>query len=361
MGPHIRKVTNFNKVTLVADRSSILKMSSFGRSVSCKNIKILRRINLLSDMKTLFRLWIFFKTKHFDCVHSIMPKAGLLSMFAAALAGVPVRIHTFTGQTWVTRTGASRQFLMFMDRLIVIFSTHILADSLLQREFLITNKIVRSCKIEVLGAGSISGINTNRFLPDAEARLEVRCELGIKHDDLVFLFVGRLNKDKGIFDLLQAFERIYLAFPNSHLILVGPDEGNLDEYILTIKDLFKNRIHRVGFTESPERYMAAADIFCLPSYREGFNNAVLEAAATCVPTVGSRINGIVDSVVEGVTGILHEPGNVQELVLAMTTLAENDSLRLKMGVAARSHVIKNFSEVQITNACEIFYRRLGVI
>ena len=90
-------------------------------------------------------------------------------------------------------------------------------------------------------------------------------------------------------------------------------------------------------------------------------NAVLEAAASCVPTVGSRINGIVDSVVEGVTGILHEPSNVQELVLAMTTLAENDSLRLKMGVAARTHVIKNFSEVQITNACEIFYRRLGVI
>jgi glycosyltransferase involved in cell wall biosynthesis len=361
MGPHIRKVTNFNSVTLVADRASVLEMSVFGCSVSYKNIKILRRINLLLDIKALFELWMFFKANHFNCVHSIMPKAGLLSMAAAAAAGIPLRIHTFTGQIWVTRTGFSKQLLMFMDRLIVMFSTHILTDSLLQREFLIANKIVKPAKIHVLGAGSIAGINTNRFLPDAEVRLKVRRELGIEHDAIVFLFVGRLNKDKGILDLLKAYEQIYLTFPNSYLILVGPDEGNFDECILKTKDIFKNRIHREGFTECPEQFMAAADILCLPSYREGFNNVVLEAAATCLPTVGSRINGIVDSIVEGVTGILHEPGNVQELVLAMTTLAENDSLRLKMGVAAREHVIKHFSEVRITNAFEMFYRRLGVI
>ena len=361
MGPHIRRIAMRHRVTLAADNISELELKNLECDISKKDISILRQINLFSDLVTLFKLWQFFRKNRFYCVHSIMPKAGLLSMIAAAAACVPVRLHTFTGQVWATRTGALRRFLMFMDRLTALFSTRVLADSLLQREFLIVNKIVKSSKIEVLGAGSIAGVNTNRFVPNSKVRLDVRCELGIEHDDLVFLFIGRLNKDKGIFDLLKAFELVCLNFPNSHLILVGPDEGNFDEYILTLKDFLKNKIHRAGFTEMPERYMASADIFCLPSYREGFNSVILEAAATCIPTVGSRINGIVDSVVEGVTGILCEPGNVQELTIAMTMLSENQSLRLKMGVAARIHAIEHFSEARITNAFEMFYHRQGVI
>lgn len=361
MMPHICRIAMSHRVTLAADNISELELKNLECDISKKDISILRQINLFSDLVTLFKLWQFFRKNRFYCVHSIMPKAGLLSMIAAAAACVPVRLHTFTGQVWTTRKGVLRLFLMFMDRLTALFSTRVLADSLLQRDFLIANKIVKSSKIEVLGAGSIAGVNTNRFAPNSKARLDVRCELGIEHDDLVFLFIGRLNKDKGIFDLLKAFELVCVNFPNSHLILVGPDEGNIDKYILTLKDILKNKIHRAGFTERPERYMASADIFCLPSYREGFSCVILEAAATCIPTVASRINGIVDSVVEGVTGILYEPGNVQELTIAMTMLSENKSLRLKMGVAARIHAIEHFSEAQITNAFEMFYHRQGVI
>jgi glycosyltransferase involved in cell wall biosynthesis len=360
MQPHICKIAMRHRVTLVADNISKLELKNLECDILKKDIYILRQINLFSDLVALFKLWQFFRKNRFYCVHSIMPKAGLLSMIAAAAACVPVRLHTFTGQVWVTRTGVSRRFLIFMDRLTALFSTHVLADSLLQREFLIANKIVKSSKIEVLGAGSIAGVNTNRFVSNSKVRLNVRFELGIEHDDLVFLFIGRLNKDKGIFDLLKAFELVCLNFPNSHLVLVGPDEGSFNEYILTFKDSLKNKIHRTGFTEMPERYLAAADIFCLPSYREGFNSVILEAAATCIPIIGSRINGIIDSVVEGVTGILYEPGNVQELTIAMITLSENQSLRLKMGVAARIHVIEHFSEAQITNAFEMFYHRQGV-
>jgi len=361
MMPHIRRIAMRHRVTLAADNISELELKNLEYDISKKDISILRQINLFSDLVTLFKLWQFFRKNRFYCVHSIMPKAGLLSMIAAAAACVPVRLHTFTGQVWTTRTGVLRRFLMFMDRLTALFSTRVLADSLLQRDFLIANKIVKSSKIEVLGAGSIAGVNTNRFVPNSKVRLDVRCEFGIEHDDLVFLFIGRLNKDKGIFDLLKAFELVCVNFPNSHLILVGPDEGNFDEHILTLKDFLKNKIHRAGFTEMPERYMASADIYCLPSYREGFNSVILEASATCIPTVASRINGIVDSVVEGVTGILYEPGNVQELTIAMTMLSENQSLRLKMGVAARIHAIEHFSEARITNAFEMFYHRQGVI
>lgn len=360
LGPHIRKISENCPVILVADEVSSSAFDFFEPTVDLKDISIKRKISLLSDIVTVFEFWLFFRRKRFDCVHSIAPKAGLLAMLAATAAGVPVRFHTFTGQVWLTRTGMSRSFLIFMDWLIARLATQLLTDSLSQRAFLITNKIVKPEKIEVLGIGSVVGVDTLRFAPDKAARKRVRLKLGIGVSDIVFIFVGRLNRDKGIADLLQAFEIIAEKNTDAHLLLVGPDEDGYDTYIDTFRAGFRQKIHRVGVTSQPELYMAAADVCCLPSYREGFGSVLIEAAAVGLPTVASRIYGITDAVVDGETGILHEPGNIPEIVQLMLTMAQDEPLRLKIGAAARVRAIQDFSQERLTTAFEAFYRKHGV-
>lgn len=360
MGPHIRKIAESSRVTLVADGVAELAQGDFGATVGFRDAAIPRKIRPLADLLALFTLWRLFRSGGFDCVHSIMPKAGLLAMLAAAAAGVPRRFHTFTGQVWATRTGFARRFLMLMDRLIAALATGVLTDSRSQRDFLIANGIVRAEKISVLGNGSVVGVDPLRFAPDPAAREQGRRDLGIGAGDFVFLFVGRLNRDKGVADLLQAFAEIPDRHPDMHLLLVGPDEGDYDTHIAALPDALRRHIHRIGFTSQPERYMAVADVICLPSYREGFGSVLLEAAAGGLPAVASRIYGISDAVVDGVTGILHEPGNVSEIVRDMLMLARDHALRSKMGAAARARAIEDFSEERLTAAFLDFYRAHGV-
>lgn len=361
IGPHIRTIAESSQVTLIADGVAELANGEFDSAVRFRQVAIPRKIRPLADVLALFRLWRIFRSSRFDCVHSIMPKAGLLSMLAAAAAGVPVRFHTFTGQVWATRTGLARRFLMLMDRLIARLATNVLTDSLSQRDFLIANGIVKAGKISVLGNGSIVGVDPLRFAPDPEARKQGRRDLGIGTGDFVFLFVGRLNRDKGVTDLLQAFAEISHRHSAAHLLLVGPDEDGYDARIANLPEALRQRVHRVGFTSQPERCMAVSDVICLPSYREGFGSVLIEAAAGGLPAVASRIYGISDAVVDGVTGILHEPGNVAEIVQGMLKLAEDQPLRSKMGAAARARAVEDFSEKLLTTAFRDFYRMHGVL
>jgi glycosyltransferase involved in cell wall biosynthesis len=361
IGPNIKKIAEHCQITLVADGVAELECADFGSAVRFRQVRIPRPISLIADAKALIELWSFFRASRFDCVHSIMPKAGLLSMLAATLARVPVRFHTFTGQVWVTQKGFARRFLMLMDRLIARLATQVLADSLSQRDFLIANRIVRADKITVLGNGSVVGVDPDRFAPDPAARVQGRRDIGIGVSDFVFLFVGRLNRDKGVTDLLQAFIEISGSHPSMHLLLVGPDEDGYDAYIAGLPEALRRHIHRVGFTSQPERCMAVSDVICLPSYREGFGSVLIEAAASGLPAVASRSYGLSDAVVDGVTGILHEPGNVAEMIVAMSAIAGDMQLRLAMGNAARARAISDFSQDLLTTAFEAYYRRHGVL
>jgi glycosyltransferase involved in cell wall biosynthesis len=361
MGAHIRKIAEGSEITLVADGVSDLSEEVFGAAVCFHDLAISRKINLSADASALFRLWRFFRQRRFNCVHSIMPKAGLLSMLAAVAAAVPCRFHTFTGQVWVTRTGIARWFLMLMDRLIATLATGVITDSLSQRDFLIAHNIVRPEKISVLGKGSITGVDTLRFVPDPIVRANGRRDLGICDDDFVFLFVGRLTRDKGVNDLLKAFAEIAGGCPDIHLLLVGPDEDGYDSCIANLAETLRQRIHSVGFTDRPEQFMAISDVICLPSYREGFGSVLIEAASAELPAIASRIYGISDAVVDGVTGVMHEPGDVSEIVLCMSRLAKDQPLRRRMGIAARARAIEDFSEELLTAAFCAYYRKHGVL
>jgi len=307
------------------------------------------------DMRSLWQLFNLFHRERFDIVHSIMPKTGMLAMLAARLAFVPVRIHTFTGQVWVTKRGGRRILLKFFDKLIGTFATCALADSPSQRDFLIGEGVLPQGKVRVLGAGSICGVNPVRFHPDTEVKRTVRNSLGIAQNAKVILFVGRLNRDKGMLDLAAAFHSIAKADLDVVLLLVGAEEDVPFSRIQEICDVRDDRLRYVSFTSTPEHYMAAADIFCLPSYREGFGMTIIEAAACSVPAVASRIYGITDAVEDLETGLLFTAGDVDALVQALLKLITNNDLRQQMGNAAGLRALDLFSSTRITHEMGMLY------
>jgi len=179
--------------------------------------------------------------------------------------------------------------------------------------------------------------------------------LGIPDSAVLLLYLGRLNRDKGITDLAAAFADLAPRQPNLCLLLVGPDEAGMQAEVRAACAAWLDRVRFVGFTDQPERFMAAADVFCLPSYREGFGSSVIEAAACGVPAVASRIYGLTDAVRDGETGLLHPPGDVANLVAQVERLAVDAALRQNMGEAAHERVLRDFSQARLTGALRAFY------
>ena len=209
-----------------------------------------------------------------------------------------------------------------------------------------------------MGGGSICGVDPLRFHSDPDARQTVRHDLGIAQDAEVILFVGRINRDKGMLDLAAAFGTIAQHHPDVVLLLVGAEEDVSFSRIREICHVARDRLHYVSFTATPERYMATADIFCLPSYREGFGMTIIEAAACGVPAVASRIYGITDAVADGKTGLLFPAGDVTALIQALLKLLEDRDMRQQMGEAARVRALELFPSQKITEEMLALYGKL---
>lgn len=355
---HISALAERANITLVADFTPEDDEFAWPENVARVRLPIQRRIAPCSDGANLLSLFRLFRRHSFDIVQSVTPKAGLLTMAAAWMTKRPQRIHWFTGQVWVRRAGLMRTMLKSADRLTSRFATHVLVDSASQREFLIAQGIVAAPKSTVLARGSICGVDTARFRPDAAAREHVRRRHGIPSGAVVFLFLGRINRDKGLLDLAHAFAEIGTRYPHAHLLLAGPDEGNLRPALAIAAAGCAARLHNAGLTDRPQEYFAAADVFCLPSYREGFGTAIIEAAAAGVPAIGSRIYGITDAIVDGETGLLFEAGEVQQLARSMGTLAGDESVRARMGANARERAVRDFSSSVVTAALLEFYGQI---
>jgi glycosyltransferase involved in cell wall biosynthesis len=351
--PHLEHLRRDFEITVYVNTGDMGVAPDVPPEVRVIHLPLRRNISPFADLVTLLRLVRILRRESFDLVFSLNPKSGLLAMVAAFLARVPRRVHCFTGQVWVTRRGFWRWLLKDMDRLLAACATHLLADSASQRRFLIEEGIVAPEKIQVLANGSISGVDVSRFHPDKNARGMVRSQFGIEQDACCLLYVGRLKRDKGIPDLIEAFNRLRSRFPSLHLLLVGPDEEGFD---FLVRDL--PQIHRVGYTQAVEHYMAAADIFCLPSYREGFGLVLIEAGAVGLPVVASRIYGITDAVVEGETGLLHKAGDVDDLARKMETLIEDAALRKALGEAGQRRASGMFGAEVVTAAMTEFVQRL---
>lgn len=350
------------ELTLIADASDRLSGIAYKQNVAYHGIPVTRQPDLRMDVRALIALTRYLRNQPFDIIHSSTPKAGLLTALAGFLSKTPIRLHTYTGQRWVTLTGVQHELLRSFDRLIATLSTLTYADSASQRQFLINERIVRPDKIKVLGAGSISGVNMQRFDPacwGGEKRQETRRELGISADAVVIIFVGRVTHDKGIGELIKAFASLSRSHANLFLLLVGPFEPELDPLPSETLSMLQShdRILVTGFCAEPEKFLAASDIFCLPSYREGFGSVIVEAGAMELPTVATAIVGLTDAVEENLTGLLVPPRNSGELLEALDVLIREPDRRKRMGIAARQRVERAFDATLVNQAVvkEYFY------
>jgi glycosyltransferase involved in cell wall biosynthesis len=326
------------------------------------DINIDRKINPVTDLLAFIDLCHFLLTYKPDIVHSIMPKAGLLTAFAGFFCRTPIRIHTFTGQVWATKTGITRAVHYLADKSINALNTICLTDSPSQSAFLHEHKITHAGQpLPVLLKGSLSGVDITRFNNQSLANQasQLRESLKLKKSDFVFSFIARKSQDKGAIDILEAFAQVSSIHSHAKLLFIGPDESNgkIEQLHNNNSDMFKN-VFEFDLVKDHEVYLAATDILCLPSYREGFGTIVIDAAAIGVPTIGSNIPGLKDAIEDEKTGQLFPVGNIGALKQIMLDAIENPNKYKEMGLAARTRVNNNFSADLLYNALKAFYLQL---
>jgi glycosyltransferase involved in cell wall biosynthesis len=324
---------------LIFCNDAILLKKLVPKNVLLTNIKFTRKPNLIIDLTTfLILLYFLIKNKPYLTI-SITPKAGFLTALSSFIARTPCRLHWFTGQIWVTRKGFFRFIYKILDQIIFNLSHHVLVDSHSQKNFLISNNVISKNRSTVLLHGSVGGVNIKKFIYKKTNRNLLRRKLKISKNDFTFLYLGRINKDKGIINLIEAFKKIKRPY-KPFLVLVGPIEN---DYIKNYINKNKKVIY-VGETLTPEKWFSIADILCLPSHREGFGSVVIEAGSCNLPTLGSNIYGITDAIVENQTGFLHKVGSISDIKKKMVLVIRNKKLLKKYGQRARKRVEKNFEE-----------------
>ena len=355
---HLAALSRRYDITLVVntDRPSFPGESRIPVTVVPAPIE--RQISIFRDLLALARLTALFVSRRYASVHSVGPKAGLLAMVAAWIARIPVRIHVFQGEVWLTRKGAMRLLLKFMDWLVARLATHVLVVSRSERKFLVQEGIIRDANSRVLADGSINGVDMERFRPDADARTQIRRQLDIGEKDFFILFLGRLTVDKGVLELATAFSRLAPARTEAHLVLVGPDENDLHTKVEELCSSCRGRVHFTGLIGTPERYLAAADVLYLPSHREGFGNVIIEAGSVGIPAVASRIYGIIDAAAENETALLHDPGDIDAIAALLERLMADEELRRRLGGNARRRVEKMYSSQRLLDATLGFYEEV---
>lgn len=355
---HIECLSEYYDVYLVANYRDISEIDGL-KLAGSKSIQIERRPSIKADLKALKELKRYFKEQGFACVQSQASKSSLLMAIAARQAKVPIRIRIFTGQIWCNMTGIKRWFFKCIDKLTVRLNTHLLADGKPQMEYLIEQGVVKRDKIKVLGNGSICGVDASKFNPTEEVRSEVRRELGYSDDNVVYVFLGRLKREKGIREILSAFNMILDDFSQARLLLIGNDEEKCRDWIVNYPNIQDGKkVNFYGFTKEPFRLLQAGDVYLLPSYREGFGMSVLEASCMNLPVICSDIYGMADTFVDGETGLRCKVHDDETLCDCMKTLFNNKQMRETMGKAGRARVEKLFSKQLVTEAWLEYYKEI---
>lgn len=339
------------EVVAVSSPGKDLDELAHREGVRAEAVTMERHISLINDLKSLWHMWRLMRRERPDMVHSMTPKAGLICMIASWLARVPVRIHTFTGLVWPTAVGLKRRVLMATDWLTCACATHVIPEGEGVKSDLLGHHITRK-PIKVLGFGNIRGIDLERFNP-ALYQLS-------KHDGFTFVFVGRIVRDKGINELVAAFDRLHQDHPGTRLVLVGEREDDLDpvrpETLQRIDS--GNGIEAVGKQSDVRPFYMDADALVFPSYREGFPNVVIEAGAMGLPSIVTDINGSREIIINGQNGIIVPPQDTDALYHAMKHFVEHKDEVANMAAQSRSLIASRYEQGFVRQCLYDFYHEV---
>ena len=322
-------------------------------------VRMARHISLANDIKSLWKLFRVFREEKPKMVHSMTPKAGLLCMVAAWLAHVPVRVHTFTGLVFPTSTGITKRILMFTDWLTCACATHIIPEGEGVKQDLLNNGITKK-SLKVLGYGNVRGIDLTRFDRTPEVMDEAA---KIRKDGVVtFISVGRIVGDKGINEMVEAFVRLNEEYPSTRLILVGPEEKDLDPLKQETLDRIKTlpAIEAVGpqYGDDLLAHYAVSDCFVFPSYREGFPNTVIEAGAMGLPSIVTDINGAREIIIHGENGVIIPSKDVDAIYHAMEQMMLDKKKAKAMADNARPLIASRFEQSFVHKCLLDFYEEI---
>lgn len=356
----LKYFNQFYHVTAISSPDEMLNDVAIHEGVSVKGIKIERKISPLKDIISLYSLYRFFRSERPQIVHSHTPKAGLLTMVAAKLARVPIRVHTFTGLIFPNRSGPMHLLLKNMDRITCICATKVIPEGQGVKNDLQTHRITRK-DLQVVANGNINGIDLKEFSTtniDETQVTALKNKYKISKNDFVFVFVGRIVKDKGVSELVSAFSQ--LPESNFKLILVGEREADLDpldaDTIARINS--SNNILETGWQDDVRLFLAAADCLVLPSYREGFPNSVIQAGAMGLPCIVTDINGSNEIISDGINGLVVPAKNSQKLFIAMKLITQDRELYSNLSNQARRLIAQKFDQSLVWNELHTIYKRL---
>jgi glycosyltransferase involved in cell wall biosynthesis len=329
------------RVTLVCGPGELLARTAEREDVEAIAIPMRRGIAPVADLVSLVRLWMLLRRLEPDLTEFSTPKAGLLGNVAAKLAGVPRRVYMLRGLKLQRSNGLKRWLLLTAERVTGACAHVVLCNSASLRAEALALGVAPAEKLHLLGEGSTNGVDVERFSPGMSS---IRADLGIAGDVPVLGFVGRLTRDKGVPELIAAFAVVLEAVPDARLLLVGWFDSAEDALSEELQARIKAhpQIHLTGFVNDTAPYYRAMDVMVLPTWREGFPNVVLEAAATGIPVVTTISTGSRDSVVPEVTGLLIPPGYPEAISEAVLGLLSNPERRRRMGKAARAWILEHF-------------------
>lgn len=378
LGKQLTFMNQFYEVSAISSDKEDLERVGQELGVKTKAIEMTRKITPIQDLKSLWQMYCYFKKEKPDIVHTHTPKAGLIGMIAAKLAGIKVRLHTVAGLPLMETSGVKRKVLNLVEKLTYACATKVYPNSYGLKDFILKEKFCPPHKLKVIGNGSTNGIDTTYFDPalfSPNQKKEIRQQWQLEDDDFVWIFVGRLVKDKGINELVAAFRQLTEEFNDSEnknstvdnirnrapkLLLVGALEPELDPLLPeTLREMEHNKnILTVGYQKDVRPYLAAADALIFPSYREGFPNVVMQAGAMELPAIVTNINGCNELIKNNENGMIISVKNKDQIYNALLKLMADLSLYNKLKSQAREYIVQHYDQKLIWNAILEEYREL---
>ena len=346
----LKFMSDYYEVVAISSKGAGLEKVSQQTGLRTVGINMTREITPFKDLKALWSLYSFLKKEKPTIVHTHTPKAGILGMIAARMAGVPLRLHTVAGMPLLIKSGVMRSILEVVEKITYSCATNVYPNSFLMKQIIVDNKFCRPEKLKVIGNGSSNGVDVNYFNPNflgcSTAKDKLRKEYSFSQNDIVFCFIGRIVADKGIRELIEAFEMLLETSENVKLLLLGPFENHLNPLNeWTEKQIFENQnIVWVDFKADVRPFFVMSDIFVFPSYREGFPNVVMQAGAMGLPSIVSDINGCNEIIENGKNGLVIPVRNAYALHVAMRELLDDPGKRQEMAQCSRAIIVEKYDE-----------------